>query len=137
MADLDRLEALEGDAGDLRLQDEWRRVKAANKARLADLVAERTDLTVNPETMFGVTVKRLHEYKRQLLNVLHVVTLYQRLQADPAAPFVPRTVVIGGKAAPGSRSRRGAAAAIRRPSPLRGGRPRARTWPRRGAPPAR
>jgi glycogen phosphorylase len=119
MADLDRLEALEGDAGDPQLQDQWRQVKAANKARLADLVAERTGVTIDPASMFDLMFKRLHEYKRQLLNVLHVVTLYQRLQAapqaapraaprgapqaGPVAPSVPRTVLFGAKAAPGYR----------------------------------
>jgi starch phosphorylase len=103
IADLDRLKALEEDLGDPRLRAQWRQVKQDNKARLAGLVAARTGVAVDPATMFDVMVKRLHEYKRQLLNVLHVVTLYQRLQADPGAPAVPRTVLFGAKAAPGYR----------------------------------
>jgi starch phosphorylase len=79
---------------------EWQEVKLQNKRRLARYILSRTGLGVDPTTMFDVQVKRIHEYKRQLLNVLHVVTLYNRLR-DPAGPaVVPRTVIFAGKAAP-------------------------------------
>jgi len=96
--ELVRLEAFAGDAGFL---DAWRRVKRENKERLAALVRERTGIAVDPESLFDVQVKRFHEYKRQHLNVLHIVALYNRLRANPAAELPPRTFVFGGKAAPG------------------------------------
>jgi len=104
LADLEdelvRIEPLAGDAG---FQAEWRAVKAANKQALATILRERTGVTVDPRSLFDVQVKRLHEYKRQHLNVLHVATLYNRIRngavTDPAA----RTIIFGGKAAPGYR----------------------------------
>jgi starch phosphorylase len=86
---------------DLAFQNEWRRVKQANKDDLAGLIRERTGVAVDPDSLFDIQVKRLHEYKRQHLNVLHIVTLYNRLKANPGADVVPRTFVFGGKAAPG------------------------------------
>ena len=77
----------------------FRRVKRQNKERLATLIAKRVGVAVNVDAMFDVQVKRIHEYKRQLLNVLHVITRYQRSLANPDAPWVPRVVIFAGKAA--------------------------------------
>jgi starch phosphorylase len=99
----DEIERLDPLSDDPAFQADWRAVKAANKRALAAQIAERTGLTVDPESLFDIQVKRMHEYKRQHLNVLHVVTAYNRLRRDPASAFVPRTVIFGGKAAPGYR----------------------------------
>jgi starch phosphorylase len=96
--ELHRLEPLAEDA-DFRAQ--WRQVKYARKLRLVALIHERTGATVNPDMMFDVQVKRIHEYKRQLLNLLYIVTLYTRIKRDGHDPITPRTVIFGGKAAPG------------------------------------
>jgi starch phosphorylase len=96
--ELRRLEPLAGDRG---FQEEWRGIKEENKRGLARIIKERTGIAVDPRTLFDVQVKRIHEYKRQQLNVLHVVTLYDRLRRDPKAGITPRTVIFGGKAAPG------------------------------------
>ena len=101
VTDLDQLERLKPLADDAGLQEEWRAVKHANKARLADDIHTRTGIYVNPETLFDVQVKRIHEYKRQLLNVLHAVHLYDRIQRGDGDGLPPRTIIIGGKAAPG------------------------------------
>ncbi|HET9869324.1 MAG TPA: glycogen/starch/alpha-glucan phosphorylase, partial [bacterium] len=101
VTDLSKLKKLEKYADDRKFQAEWREVKRANKERLAHLVAEEQRLAIDVNSMFDVQVKRIHEYKRQLLNALHVISLYLRIKADPAAPFTPRTVFFGGKAAPG------------------------------------
>ncbi|XP_058506952.1 glycogen phosphorylase, brain form [Solea solea] len=77
------------------------KVKQENKLKFASYLQKETQQRVNPESMFDVQVKRIHEYKRQVLNVLHVITLYNRLKLEPDTEFVPRTVMIGGKAAPG------------------------------------
>jgi glycogen phosphorylase len=79
----------------------FRGIKRANKQRLAATIRARIGLEVSVDTLFDVQVKRIHEYKRQLLNLLHVVTRYNRMRANPAAPVVPRTVIFAGKAAPG------------------------------------
>jgi starch phosphorylase len=97
---IDRLEPF---ADDETFQDEWRAIKAENKRALARLIEARTGVVVNPSSLFDVQVKRLHEYKRQHLNVLHLVTLYNRLVRNPNALATPRTVIFGGKAAPGYR----------------------------------
>jgi len=76
-----------------------RKVKRQNKERLARLVLKQLGVDLNPDALFDVQVKRIHEYKRQLLNVLHVVTRYQRILANPDAQWVPRVVVFAGKAA--------------------------------------
>jgi len=100
--DLEReLPHLEAHASDPSFQDAWRQVKAANKRALAALVRKDTGIAIDPETLFDVQVKRIHEYKRQHLNILHVIALYQRLKQQPRAPFTPRTFLFGGKAAPG------------------------------------
>ncbi len=101
ITDLSHLKKLEKLADDKKFQEEWREVKKQNKEKLAKLVAEEQRLALDVNSLFDTQVKRLHEYKRQLLNALHVVYLYQWIKANPDAPFVPRTVLFGGKAAPG------------------------------------
>jgi starch phosphorylase len=98
---LDELASLEPLAEDAGFRDEWRAVKRHNKSALAALIRARTGVAVDVDTLFDIQVKRLHEYKRQLLNVLHIITLYNRARRDPAASVQPRTFVFGGKAAPG------------------------------------
>jgi glycogen phosphorylase len=98
--ELQRLEPL---AGETEFQKEWQAVKADNKRALARVIKERTDILVDPRSLFDIQVKRLHEYKRQHLNVLYLVTLYNRLKRASGATTTPRTVVFGGKAAPGYR----------------------------------
>jgi starch phosphorylase len=95
------LKKIEKYASDKKFQEEWRAVKRMNKEKLAALVAVEQRLALNPDTLFDVQVKRIHEYKRQLLNALHVIALYRRLKANPDSPVTPRTVIFGGKAAPG------------------------------------
>jgi starch phosphorylase len=97
-----QLDQLEGLKGSLELPGflaAFRRVKRANKERLAALVQKQVGVTLNCDALFDVQVKRIHEYKRQLLNVLHVITRYQRILANPDALWVPRVVVFAGKAA--------------------------------------
>ena len=96
LAELRRLAPLADDAGFRR---EFMAVKHANKVRLAAHIETATGLVVDPASLFDVQVKRIHEYKRQLLNVLHVIARYQAMLADPGADWVPRTVVFAGKAA--------------------------------------
>ena len=97
----EELSRLEPYADDPAFLEEWRGVKRANKRALARAMEERTGIVADPDTMFDVQVKRIHEYKRQLLNILHVIALYHRFKNDPAAAAVPRTAIFGGKAAPG------------------------------------
>jgi glycogen phosphorylase len=99
--DLKQLRKLEGFADDPEFQQQWREVKLANKRRLAALIAERTGIKVAPESLFDVQVKRIHEYKRQHLAALHIVTLYLWLRRHPQAQLPPRTFIFAGKAAPG------------------------------------
>lgn len=68
-----------------------------NKMKLVAYIEKEYKVSVDPTSMFDIQVKRIHEYKRQLLNILHVIVLYNRLKRDPNAKFVPRTVMIGGK----------------------------------------
>ncbi len=95
---LRRLEAL---ADDPAFQAEWRRVKRENKERLTRCIEAHCGVQVNPDSLFDCQVKRIHEYKRQLLNALHVLTCYHRIKAEPARNWPARTVLFGGKAAPG------------------------------------
>ena len=81
--------------------ERWRWVKRAAKTRLAALIERRTGVSVDTESLFDIQVKRIHEYKRQHLNLLHIVTLYQRIKQDPHIDLTPRTFIFGGKAAPG------------------------------------
>jgi starch phosphorylase len=101
--DLDKLRRLEPLADDPELQAEWRAIKQHNKLRLAVYVRETLGIEADPRSMFDMLVKRMHEYKRQHLQVLHILTLYQRILRDPGVQVVPRTFVFGGKAAPGYR----------------------------------
>jgi starch phosphorylase len=96
-----QLQKLEPYADNGGFRQEWKNVKRTRKLRLAALIKERTGAVVNPDSLFDVQVKRIHEYKRQLLNVLYVITLLQRLRNDQGAQVTPRTVIFGGKAAPG------------------------------------
>ncbi|XP_060574556.1 glycogen phosphorylase-like [Ruditapes philippinarum] len=77
------------------------KVKQENKMKLAEYIKQEFNIEVNPSSMFDIQVKRIHEYKRQLLNCLHIITLYNRIKREPNKPVTPRTVMIGGKAAPG------------------------------------
>ncbi|MCA5893760.1 glycogen/starch/alpha-glucan phosphorylase [Isoptericola sp. NEAU-Y5] len=103
VTDLDRLRELEPLAEDAEFRRRFREVKAANKDRLVDLLRRRDGIEIDPSTMLDVMVKRLHEYKRQLLKLLHVVTVYDRITTGElaVAGVTPRTVVFGAKAAPG------------------------------------
>jgi starch phosphorylase len=98
---LEELRRLEDFAEDMEFQRDWRRVKLENKQALAAIIQERTGVEVDPESLFDIQVKRLHEYKRQHLNVLHIITLYNRLKRHPELEITPRTFIFGGKAAPG------------------------------------
>ncbi len=97
--DLNALKALGAKAGQKRLGAEFLRTKLANKQRLADLIRRELGIAVDPTSLFDVQIKRIHEYKRQLLNVLHVVARYQAIVANPQANWQPRTVIFAGKAA--------------------------------------
>ena len=99
--DLEELERLRWAADDAEFRREFRDIKLDNKRRLAAEVQRRVGETIDVNSLFDVQVKRIHEYKRQLLNLLYVVTRYHRLRADPDAYAVPRTVFFAGKAAPG------------------------------------
>ncbi|HOE40301.1 MAG TPA: glycogen/starch/alpha-glucan phosphorylase [Rhodoferax sp.] len=97
--DLDQLKRLDDKKSDPAFQQAFMAVKRANKVRLAATIAHTTGIEVSPDSLFDVQVKRIHEYKRQLLNVLHVVWRYQAILAEPNAHWVPRTVIFAGKAA--------------------------------------
>jgi len=101
LGELDRLRNLEAFADDGDFQQRWRQVKQAAKRKLAELIKKRAGITVNPASLFDIQAKRIHEYKRQHLNVLHILGLYLRLKRDPAADIPARTFIFGGKAAPG------------------------------------
>ena len=101
LADLNRLKELEAHANDAGFQQAWAAVKRENKTRLAKIILDRTGITVDPASLFDIQVKRIHEYKRQHLNVLNIITLYQRIKHDPKLVITPRTFIFGGKAAPG------------------------------------
>ncbi len=100
VTDLNELKKLIPLSGDRELQQQWIEVKKANKRRLADYIYAQNGIRVSPDSMFDCQTKRIHEYKRQLLNVLHVITRYNRIKANPGSHFAPRTVIFGGKAAP-------------------------------------
>jgi glycogen phosphorylase len=101
--DLEKLRRLETMLDDGELISGWRATKQQNKQNLATYIHERLGLTVDPESIFDVLVKRMHEYKRQHLQVLHIIALYKRIQKNPDLDLQPRTFIFGGKAAPGYR----------------------------------
>ncbi len=99
--DLDQLAGLAEFADDEQFQLRWQEVRTRNKKLLARYVLRKLGVGINPGTLFDVHVKRIHEYKRQLLNILHVITLYNRIRKESGEKHVPRTVFFAGKAAPG------------------------------------
>ena len=101
--DLEKLRKLESFADDPEFTREWRAIKHHNKQRLAAYIHQVLGIAVDPDSMFDTLVKRLHEYKRQHLKVLHILTLYKRIQQNPDIDLQPRTFLFGGKAAPGYR----------------------------------
>ncbi|MGA7415091.1 MAG: glycogen/starch/alpha-glucan phosphorylase, partial [Bryobacteraceae bacterium] len=101
VTNLDELKKLEPLADDANARDEWRESQKQVKAALTAYIHSVTSIAVDPASLFDVMVKRLHEYKRQHLKVLHIITQYQRLKKNPDLDIVPRTFIFGGKAAPG------------------------------------
>jgi len=101
LTDMDRLHGLRAHAEDPAFQQAWREVKLANKLRLKRMIESRTGIVIEAGMLFDVQVKRIHEYKRQLLNALHAIHLYDRIRRNDAGDMPARAIVIGGKAAPG------------------------------------
>lgn len=106
VTDLFQLERLAGLASDTVFGERWRAAKRENKLQLMEIIEEQyrhrgETITINPDSLFDCQVKRFHEYKRQLLNALHAITLYNRIKDNPNGEHVPRTIIFGGKAAPG------------------------------------
>jgi starch phosphorylase len=101
--DLDELQRLERLANQIDFRTGWREIKRSNKRDLSNIIRRRCGIAVDPDSMFDVQVKRIHEYKRQHLAALHIIALYHRLKSSPNAEFTPRTFIFGGKAAPGYR----------------------------------
>jgi starch phosphorylase len=99
--DLEKLRKLEPMVEDAEFCQEWKSIKRHNKLQLSAYIHDRLGMAADPDSIFDVLVKRLHEYKRQHLQVLHILTLYKRIQHDPDAEMTPRTFLFGGKAAPG------------------------------------
>jgi starch phosphorylase len=99
--DLSRLSELAAHADDPEFQQRWQEVRKRNKKLLARYVLRKLGVGINPATLFDMHIKRIHEYKRQILNVLHVITLYNRVRSESLGQHVPRTVFFAGKAAPG------------------------------------
>jgi len=100
VTDLDELKKIAPMAEDAAFRERWIEVKRANKKRLAAYIKSKNDISVDPDSMFDVQIKRMHEYKRQLLNLLHVITLYNRIRSGKGTEIAPRTVIFAGKAAP-------------------------------------
>ncbi|MCP9233161.1 glycogen/starch/alpha-glucan phosphorylase [Mesorhizobium sp. LMG 17147] len=98
--DIDEIKRLDPFAGDAAFRDKFAAVKRANKTRLANLVADRLGIKVDPSALFDIQVKRIHEYKRQLLNILEAVALYDQIRSHPERDWMPRVKFFGGKAAP-------------------------------------
>jgi starch phosphorylase len=104
ITDLNDLRKLEPLAEDADFRAEWRAVKRRNKERLASLAFALTETRIDPDTVFDIQVKRIHEYKRQLLNILHVIYCWLKFKQDPQFDMHPRTFIFGGKAAPSYRT---------------------------------
>ena len=103
VTDLSQIQRLGIYADDEKAQQEFMNIKYQNKVRLAKYILEHNGIEVNPRSIFDVQVKRLHEYKRQLLNILHVMYLYNQIKEHPEMEFYPRTFIFGAKAAAGYR----------------------------------
>jgi starch phosphorylase len=101
LTNLDRLREIERCVDDSNFRMRWREIKRCNKRDFANFARERTGVAIDPDSMFDVQVKRIHEYKRQHLAILQVVSLYHRLKSDSSFDMQPRTFIFGGKAAPG------------------------------------
>ena len=101
ISQLKELKRLEPFADDTDFIKKWQRVKYENKCNLARLIHNRTGISLNPDTLFDIQMKRFHEHKRQHLNVLHIITLYNRIKKNPQLDITPRTFIFGGKASPG------------------------------------
>lgn len=101
VTDLDQLKKLEAFTEDKLFMKKFAAVKQRNKQRLADYIEEKRGIKVNTQSMFDIQIKRIHEYKRQFMLALYAITRYNRIKADPDADFVPRTILVAGKAAPG------------------------------------
>jgi starch phosphorylase len=99
--DLYQLTKIEDFLSDKDFMKNWQKIKLDNKVKLAEIIKKDTGIVVNPESIFDVHIKRLHEYKRQLLNILHVISIYIEIKSKPEADYVPRTFIFGAKAAPG------------------------------------
>ncbi|RVD36894.1 glycogen/starch/alpha-glucan phosphorylase [Mesorhizobium sp. M4A.F.Ca.ET.020.02.1.1] len=98
--DIDAIKGLDAFAGDASFREKFATVKRANKSRLANLVADRLGIKLDPSALFDIQVKRIHEYKRQLLNILEAVALYDQIRSHPERDWMPRVKFFGGKAAP-------------------------------------
>jgi starch phosphorylase len=101
ITNLDQLRRLEQFVEDDEFRSQWREVKTTAKRELADWIERQIGICIDPQSLFDIQVKRIHEYKRQHLNLLHIVTLYNRIKHDPTIDITPRTFIFGGKAAPG------------------------------------
>jgi starch phosphorylase len=101
ISQLEEIKQLESFANDPNLIKKWQRVKYENKRDLARIIHDQTGISINPDTLFDVQMKRLHEYKRQHLSVLNIITLYNRIKKNPRIDITPRTFIFGGKASPG------------------------------------
>ncbi len=99
LSDLEQMKALDAVADDVNAQHRFAAIKRANKARLSDLIKSRVGLGVDPDMMFDIQIKRIHEYKRQLLNIVETVALYDQIRSHPERDWVPRVKLIAGKAA--------------------------------------
>ncbi len=104
LKNLNELKGLEKYLGDQEFLNDWREIKSKNKQQLAKIILERTGEIVNHDSLFDVQAKRIHEYKRQHLNILHVIALYNRIKNNANVDFTPRTVIFAGKSAPGYRN---------------------------------
>ena len=103
ITDLSQMSKLKPLADDKKARDEFMQIKYQNKVRVAEYIKKHNGIDIDPNSIFDVQVKRLHEYKRQLLNILHVIYLYDEIKLHPEKPFYPRTFIFGAKAAAGYR----------------------------------